>query len=312
MGGRAADTVPGESGGARPVLSRRDRTGAASARSLLLTVLGEFALPSGEPVWTATLLRVFAGFGVEEKSARQAITRAAADGWIVAQRQGRRVRWALTPPGRRLLTEGAERIYSFGAGEHPWDGRWLIVITSIPESQRRLRHQLHTRLAWAGFGNPTAGLWVSPHTEREAEVKQIIVDLDIPSTAFSFTGPFAAIGSEADLVTRAWNLGDVAEHYEAFLDRFSGIRPRPGDQVLRAQIWLVHEWRRFPFLDPQLPDALLPPGWIGRRARNVFEQQHTAWQNGARCRWDEIAAEGEPQRESQQESQREPQRDKGR
>ncbi len=292
MRARGADAGVGGAGGGRPVLSRRDSTGAASARSLLLTVLGEFVLPSGEPVWTATLLRVLEGLGVEERSARQAIHRAAADGWIVAQREGRRARWALTPPGRRLLTEGAERIYSFGVGGQPWDGRWLIVMTSIPEAQRRLRHQLHTRLTWAGFGNPTAGLWVSPHPEREAEVKQIIADLDISSTAFSFTGPFAGIGSEAELVARAWNLAVVAEHYEVFLDQFSGIRPQPGDPTLQAQIWLVHEWRRFPFLDPQLPDALLPPGWIGRRARRVFEEQHTAWQAGATHRWEEIATEG--------------------
>jgi phenylacetic acid degradation operon negative regulatory protein len=290
MRARPAEVVAGDVGGPRPVLSRRDSTGAASTRSLLLTVLGEFVLPSGEPVWTATLLRVLGGLGVEEKSARQAISRAAADGWIVARREGRRVRWALTAPGHRLLTEGAERIYSFGAGGHSWDGRWLIVIASIPESHRKLRHQLHTRLAWAGFGNPTAGLWISPHPEREAEVKQVMADLDISSTAFSFTGPFAAIGSEADLVARAWDLDDVAAHYEAFLDRFSGVRPRPGDPMLHAQIWLVHEWRRFPFLDPQLPDALLPPGWIGRRARRVFEELHTAWRDEARRRWAEIAA----------------------
>lgn len=282
------------SGDARPVLSRRGSTGAASARSLLLTVLGEFALPSDEPVWTATLLRVLGGLGVEEKSARQAIHRAAADGWIIAQREGRRVRWTLTPPGCRLLTEGADRIYSFGTGGRPWDGRWLIVLTSIPESQRRLRHQLNTRLAWAGFGNPTAGLWVSPHPEREAEARQIMADLGMPSrssSAMSFTGPFGGIGSEADLVARAWDLAAVAERYEAFVDQFSGIRPQPGDPMLHAQIRLVHEWRRFPFLDPQLPDALLPPGWIGRRARRVFEEQHIAWQGGARRRWEEIAAE---------------------
>ncbi|MBX6767909.1 MAG: PaaX family transcriptional regulator, partial [Actinomadura rubrobrunea] len=150
-------------------------------------------------------------------------------------------------------------------------------------------HQLYTRLAWAGFGNPTAGMWVSPHPDREAEVKQIMTDLGIGSTAFSFIGPFAGIGSEAELVARAWNLDEVAARYEAFLDRFSAMKPRPGDPMLQAQVWLVHEWRRFPLLDPMLPDALLPPGWIGRRARRVFEDKHAAWKAGAEQRWREIA-----------------------
>ncbi|GLZ13000.1 PaaX family transcriptional regulator [Actinomadura sp. NBRC 104425] len=273
-----------------PLLSRRHNVGGTSARSLLLTVLGEFVLPSGEPVWTSTLLHVLAGLGVEEKSARQAVNRTAADGWIVSARDGRRVRWDLTPPGRRLLTEGAQRIYSFGAGRRAWDGRWLIVMVSVPETRRRLRHRLHTRLAWAGFGNPTAGLWVSPHPEREGEVKQIVGDLGLEASAFSFTGPFAGIGSEAELVARAWDLAEVDSRYAAFLEEFSGLRPGPGDETLLAQVRLVHEWRRFPFLDPQLPDELLPPGWIGRRARELFDERHTAWQGPARAHWQALTA----------------------
>lgn len=281
----------GERGPTRPVLLRRHNVSPASARSLLLTVLGEFVLPAGRPVWTSTLLHALGGLGVEEKTARQAIARVAADGWIVSQREGRRVRWDLTPPGRRLLTEGAERIYSLGAARPQWDGRWLIVMVTVPESQRKLRHRLHTRLAWAGFGNPAAGLWVSPYPEREAEAKQVLQDLGLDSAALSFTGPFAGIGSQRALVARAWDLDDVAAHYEAFLDEFSGLRPEPGDPTLLAQVWLVHEWRRFPFLDPQLPDELLPPKWIGRRAATLFHTLHDSWQDGARRRWAQLADE---------------------
>src|SRR5207249_4389756 len=83
-------------------LSRRHSIGAESARSLLLTILGEFVLPAEQPVWTSALVRVMAGLGVEEKAARQALARTAADGWIAPSRSGRQVRWDLTGPGRRL------------------------------------------------------------------------------------------------------------------------------------------------------------------------------------------------------------------
>ena len=98
-------------GGTRPVVSRRREVSHTSARSLLMTVLGEYVLPRDHPVWTWVLVDTLAGFGVEEKSARQALARAAAEGWLVSERVGRRARWGLTPPGRRLLTEGAQRIY---------------------------------------------------------------------------------------------------------------------------------------------------------------------------------------------------------
>ena len=53
----------------------------------------------------------------------------------------------------------------------------------------------------------------------------------------------------------------------------------------------MHEWRRFPFLDPQLPDTLLPSKWIGHRAKTVFDAKHDAWAPGARARWAELTAD---------------------
>ena len=47
-----------------PSLPRRHDGGPGSARSLLLTILGEFVLPSGEPPWTSTLLHVGWGLGL--------------------------------------------------------------------------------------------------------------------------------------------------------------------------------------------------------------------------------------------------------
>ncbi|MBO0747255.1 MAG: hypothetical protein J2O47_02825, partial [Acidimicrobiaceae bacterium] len=80
------------------------------ARALLLTVLGEFVLPSGDSAWTTTLIDSLALLGVEEATARQALARSSTAGLIVAQRDGRRTRWTLTPRAHRLLTEGAARI----------------------------------------------------------------------------------------------------------------------------------------------------------------------------------------------------------
>ena len=57
----------------------------------------------------------------------------------------------LTEPTAVLLRSGAERIYSFG-DPWEWDGRWLFVVLRVPEERREVRHQLRSRLAWAGLG----------------------------------------------------------------------------------------------------------------------------------------------------------------
>ena len=127
------------------------RTGAASARGLLFTILGEYVLPGGGLVWTATVIAALGRLGIEEKATRQALLRTAAGGWLSAERIGRRTRWALTPGAVRLLTEGTERIYGFGGHRDGWDGSWLLVLVRAPETERPARHLLRTRLTWAGF-----------------------------------------------------------------------------------------------------------------------------------------------------------------
>jgi phenylacetic acid degradation operon negative regulatory protein len=273
----------------RPALRRRHSVGVASARSWLLTVLGEFVLPSLEPAWTSTIVTVLGGLGLEEKAARQALARTAADGLIEAERVGRRARWQLTDPGRRLLSDGAERIYGFAGQTTRWDGRWLVLHVAVPESQRELRRRLRTRMSWAGFGSLAPNLWVSPTVDREAEAKQLLDDLGLAATTLSFTGQFAGIGSETDLVAQAWDLGEIASRYQGFLASLPSRRPSSGEAMMLAQIRLVHEWRRFPFLDPQLPAELLPPDWIGARAAAAFRERHAAWHGPAQAHWHRLS-----------------------
>src|SRR5262245_22476329 len=189
-----------------PRLTRRHEVGLSSARSFLLTVLGEHVLPRGEPVWTAALVRTLGLLGVAEKAARQALARAAAGGWIMSRRHGRLARWELTEAGRRLLSDGARRIYSFGDDGAAWDGRWLVLLVSIPASRPELRHQVRTRLAWAGFGPLASGTWLSPHTDREAEAGRILAELGLGGTSMSFIASYGGIGAQADIVARAWDL----------------------------------------------------------------------------------------------------------
>jgi phenylacetic acid degradation operon negative regulatory protein len=272
----------------RPVVTRRREVSHTSARSLLMTLLGEYVLPRGAPVWTSSLVDTLATFEVEEKSARQALARTAAEGWMESDRVGRRVRWSLTPPGRKLLTEGAQRIYEFGSVERPWDGQWLVLLVSVPESKRDLRHRLRTRLTWAGFGSPEAGVWISPHISRQDEAMEILTSLDLARAAMSFVASYGTIGEVGSMVARAWDLSEVETRYEEFMAEFGTLEPADGPAVLHAQTLLVHEWRRFPFLDPQLPARLLPENWRGTQAAQLFHRRHQEWRPAAQQHWDQL------------------------
>ena len=265
--------------------SRRREVSATSARSLLLTVLGEFVLPAGAPVWTQSLLDALALVGVEEKSARQALARIAADDVVGSTREGRRVRWALTTPGHRLLSEGAARIYAHGARRPAWDGRWLVLVVTVPEAQRALRHRLRTRLAWAGLGSPAPGVWVCPDPHRARDAQRVLDEAGLGDAAISVVGDTVGGMTAERLVDQAWDLRDLEEGYEEFLAGVGAEDPRSDTEALAAQIRLVDAWRRFPLLDPGLPPELLPARWAGARATALFRARHTVWRPGAERAW---------------------------
>ena len=271
-----------------PVVTRRQELGVASARSLLLTVLGEFVLPDGRPVWTATLIDLLADLDVAEKAARQAIMRTADSGWIQPSRIGRETRWSLTEAGTELLREGTERIYSFAAESRPWDGRWLVLTVAVPENNRALRQRLRTQLGWAGLGSPSPGVWVTPRVHREDRARKVLEDLRLLEGSWSFVSTGGAVGDGRSLARAAWDLDEVERRYEDFLELVSRRRPRTDRQALIAQVRLVQEWRRVPLLDPGLPKELLPPRWTGNRAAEVFRERHASWAPRARAAWEQL------------------------
>lgn len=277
---------------ARPDPHNRHRQiGAASARSLLITVLGEFVYPRNTEVWTSTLLSALGTLGVEEKSARQAISRAGAEGLLDSTRDGRRVRWSLTDAGAELLRGGAQRIYSFLSEGHDWDGNWLVVSVAVPETQRKLRHRLRTQLTWLGMGSPAPGLWVVPASEKADEVAAVLESLGLRANAFVWTGTWVDIGEKGALIEAAWDLDAVAECYREFIDAFEpedGLAPV---DAFAAQVHLVQSWRRFPFLDPDLPSRLLPEDWPGAMAAATFRDCHETWHESAQSAWEKWECE---------------------
>jgi phenylacetic acid degradation operon negative regulatory protein len=276
------DTVESGSDGGS---SRRRSAGSTSARSLLMTILGEFALPGHDVVWTGSLVAALGALDVEEKAARQAIARASAEGLLDAERIGRRTRWTLSDPGRHLLHDGATRIYGFMRTQRRWNGNWLVVAVTVPETQRQLRHQLRTRLTWAGLGSPAPGLWVSPDDTVVGEVSKIISDLDISHSAMSWVGPSADIGDPLHVVRSAWQLQAVEAAYHSFIADFSRRSPGGGPAIFAAQVELVQAWRHFPFADPALPLELLDHEWPGPTAAATFHHCHDRWHRQAQDYW---------------------------
>lgn len=249
--------------------ARRD-----GAKALLLTVLGEFVLPSVGEAWTSSLVAAADALGIGEKNARQALARISDQGLIVGTRHGRSVRWALTPPGRQLLETGTQRIYEFGRHEVQWDGQWLVAHCPVAESQRAARNELRTELSFLGFGELSASLLVSPHVARDAQLREVLGRLGLLDESTILWSKSVNGLEDNQLVAKAWNLDELGSSYRAFSDAHRTLDTGDPKAAFAALVELVHTWRRFPFADPELPTQLLPRNWAGATAVELFHDQH--------------------------------------
>jgi phenylacetic acid degradation operon negative regulatory protein len=274
---------------AAPALSRRHEAGAGSARGMLFTLLGEFVLPGDGAAWTSAVLAAFDRLGVAEKATRQALMRTSNAGWLDAEKVGRRTRWLLTPAAKQLLTDGAKRIYEFGPADS-WDGQWVLAQVRISEADRRARHVVRSRLAWAGFGSLGPGLWISPHVSRRQEAVRVLTEAGVAGDAHVFVAKRTGLSDVKEMVAAAWDLPEIEAEYEQFVAEFRPT-PVPSDVLLR-QLELVHAWRRFPTLDPSLPRELLPARWTGLRAAELFADRHARWLADARREWERLNSLG--------------------
>jgi phenylacetic acid degradation operon negative regulatory protein len=270
----------------RFVWSRRYAAGLSGVRGMLITVLGDYVHPAQQPAPTSAFIDVMARLGIEETACRQALVRAAADGWLVTSRAGRFTWWRLSPAFEQFLTMGTEKIFGFTASQPHWDRRWLLVVTRAAETNRAARHLLRTRLRWAGFGSLAPATWISTHTDRRQLVEDLFREAGVQDDSQIFLSEFLAGGDLGALVRQAWDLDEIEREYEAFVATFT--RQPSADPLVRVT-QLVHAWRRLALLDPALPRDLLPAEWIGARAVKLFHRQHAKWLPAATREWGQIS-----------------------
>ena len=255
-----------------------------SAHAYLLILLGDYALDQDNAAWTRTIVEALGLVGFEEKAARQALTRAANAGLLVPSRVGRRTRWSITPAGHESLTAAKNRLFATGP-EQDWNGDWLLVLATVPENHRNLRHRLRTSLSWAGFGSLSPGVWLCPHPSHAAEARQVLASLGEAVQATLLHARLDDPEERQRLVSQAWDVAELDRQYRTFLDRFSDVRPDSSGQALAELSHLLYQWRRLLLADPGLPPQLLPPQWSGNRARRLLLDRHPRWQRKARTWW---------------------------
>ena len=261
---------------------------------LLLLLLADY-WRTREPLPSQALVRLLADFDVSEASARAAIGRLTRRGHLELTRDGRRTCYRLTESTDTELAGGLRRTLAFGE-RRDWDGRWTVVLFSVPEDRRDVRHSLRARLRWLGFAPLHDGSWVTPNplqAEATAVLAELAVDSAVVLTALD--------ESPRGRLLSAWDLESVAEAYLEFLRHFGPLETQVtagslgSAQALRARTTLMEAWRNFRTRDPGLPGELLPEGWPQAAARQLFIGLYNGLGPLAAVRFRQMLSESAPE-----------------
>lgn len=267
---------------------------------LIFTLFGEFILARGGSIWTSDLLSLLHHLDVGEHAARITLSRMTRKGWLATRKEGRRSQYSLTPRGWSLLVQGEKRIFEPPLKE--WDGMWHIVVFSLPEKKRSLRHAFRAQLPWLGFGQLAPNTWVSPHN-RKTEITALGSELGIQDHIEIFSGIHTGPSEDQELVQRCWDLPNLTTQYKKFLAKFekeylacknNGSHALPLDDCFVRRFWLIHHYQNFPRIDPNLPAALLPPDWIGFKSRQLFDDYRGILESPANQFVDEVLGAESP------------------
>ena len=238
-----------------------------SARSVLVTILGDSVLPVTKTLWLSSLFRLAAGFGFSERLVRTSMFRLVSEGWMTNERFGRRSRYSMTLLAVRECEDADRRIYR--AVSDPWDRSWTFAVVDTPAMPATERDRIVRHLRWHGFVSLGRGVMASPSVTEHglSELLDLVDPVTVVPTGRAVLADLPDL-VEAGFFAEVFRTADTEAAQRDFLARYRRWQDRDLDAVAPLEAFalrtmVVHELRRIRLRAPDVPIELLPPDWIG-------------------------------------------------
>ena len=249
---------------------------AATPGSMIVTFAGLHLREIGGWIAVADLIALLQRTGQSPTAIRQALVRLKSRDFLASQKRDGRAGYLLTETGLADLAIGDARIFRYGEAADSDD--WILALFSVPEHARAQRHRLRSNLSWLGFGTVSSGVRIAPAALAD-RAAALIQREGLGEFVTWFTG--RTVGPAE--VAAWWDLDALRTLYEHFLRRWadaaqtSDIDETDDAACFANYLAVMDDWRQFPRIDPGLPASLLPDGWQGRAAFEVFSRLRHRW-----------------------------------
>ncbi|UAA37442.1 phenylacetic acid degradation operon negative regulatory protein PaaX [Paraneptunicella aestuarii] len=250
---------------------------------MTVTIFGDVVSQHGSWIWLGSLIECMEPMGFNDRAVRTSAFRLVQNGWLDVKKIGRKSYYCFTEYAKAQYERVARRIY---ASEPPeWDNRWLLVLTnSVPDDKRE---ELKKSLTWQGFNMLTTNLYAHPSSDRRS-LDETLIEQKLSQEVAVFTASTDDPYSQEmikGLVNVKWGVEELANFYQQFLDYFRELQVKTDLADLTEQECfifrsvVIHNYRRIQLRDPDLPDELLPNGWVGYEAQDLVKRLYRSLTN---------------------------------
>ena len=265
-------------------------------RAAMLTLYGDYVRYRDMGIGIGSLIKLLGNFDLSEQSVRSAVSRMCRIDLLKVRHDGLRSYYSLAEEGKALLEEGGRRISKRKSSS--WNGYWTVVVYFIPEQKRKTRDTLRQEMKWMGYGPLSTATWISPN-DLSKEVELLAKKLKIKEYVQIFQAKHLGFGNPKTIISRCWDLDRIHKRYANFIKEYSAKldehreRLDSGENIDPSEFFierftLIHEYRRLPYLDPDLPEDLLPETWLRSQASDLFHEYHDILAEKAKQYFDSV------------------------
>lgn len=246
--------------------------GISTEKAILYMLLKEGEMP------VQRMLKILRNFQKSDRSLRSALSRLKSRGYIESKRSGKNASYTLTDIGRATVALVREDKLK---RQLPWEGNWHIVTFDIPERLRHMRDMLRLRLLALGYGRLHTSVMISPY-DTNREVRKVLKEYGIEEYVELFSAKYEGSKNLKKLALKVWNLKRLEDQYKVFISQY-----KPELKAIKSEVKkkaldpsfaylkkseLEEAYSRIALYDPDLPEEMLPRGWIGSKAKELYEE----------------------------------------
>ena len=232
-------------------------------------------------------------FNIKESNLRTNLSRMKSNGILQIRKNGKNAYYSLSKKSVRI-SKNVSLSFKNLSWEN-WNGEWLGVVFSVPESDKSFRHKIRKKLTAYRLAALYPGFWIRPFNNAEKLLTKLY---DLRKNNFCTFIKFNLIDApKKESIIKMWGLiktnMELIKGLSLLTAEKKTLKNITSAKALFKKIYIGNKIVPLLFKDPLLPNCYLPDNWKGPELRKEFIQWDKLVTDISKPYWIKIFEQGE-------------------